>query len=805
MGAARANSSQTVATIREPTIEQYIYYFRLVEGDSQEWRQARQRAFQLDLNSLFAHLEKASERPVTWSLLSLAASDPYVSQPVVTLDADRGQKRPLNWVFSTDGRRAYYVQARTYGDAYLLHVRYYRRGTWPLDIYENMLKNEVWTPWQEEQLLGRFTVFAGMTGLETGYALAAQILRRQVPPRHPIGTLETCGFRRSRLYRGSLHPNAVVLLYEDHDAEWTVHDFLDHWLLCWGFHYRKLDHGLLWCEQVSSSIEEQAVRLDQAMHDGRLETETVEWIASCARLTGQLAALRRRESVIESEWESLAWLLDRLEIEGPDTLLASSLNALRLRRQQLAAGLLRWQRIKDEATHAIANMEGLPALSVLADQGEPQRLGCSDERPLPALDLASIQELPSWTGLGWIPAKAAYFPDLSGSSPDWSSRRYDLLTFSVPGPPDKEGGPLRISSSVLGERIGKMPLSALAAVNALLATDEMAADIADRSIGEQLFQALLDKEGEELFRWALTLARNTGRGLRWQLEITDAPDLEAWPWELLFDAQEGIYPAASAETPFARVVSNATPTRPLLLESPLRLLVAIATPEDVMSRYGLAAFSAAEEAKTLSATLQPLTARGLLQVHTVVSATAAQIYREIHQFRPHVLLMLAHGIVRRGTEHLLLETEAHKGRLVDLRLLQEVIQASSDTRLSILGPAMWHLDEESLKPSIQALWRLARQLAQSGTCVTIGFQTRRSVVRQDTTGTQDLAMRRLIYELLRGLVLGNAVDVALAEARRVLLTEAGGEGVDWSAPRLFLPTPSAQIFQIHSNPPTDAR
>ena len=760
-------------TVSEPTVEQFIFYLRLVEGDDQEWRAARRRAFEMDLNSLAAHLAKWSGRPFRWNANPQESSDPYVSQCLAT----------TGWVSTPNGRRACFAEARTYGDTYRLHIRYYRRGTWPATVYATMRREDVWTPWQEEQLLGQSFFLAGMANLEEGHALAAQILRQQMPPGQGIGELQTCGLEQSRVYRGSTRADTSVFLYSREGAEQAIGSFLDHWAARWEFHRQKLDHELSWCEGISTWLEEQATRLREAIRGGDLQNDLEKWSELYTSYEARLATCLRRENAVQSDLDSLEWLLNRLETEGPDTYFAAFLRPLRARRQQLAASLVNWQRTRDEVARAIAAVVPLTQSLPMPLRGDLSRIWLNSQQPTPVLaDLAAAQQMPAWWGRGWVPAEAIHFPDDSRAFPRWTSRRYDKLSFLITGPRQGDGYRLQVTSSVLGECQGilRLPVDAPQMRGFLTpAPDAQNRGTNMTALGDALFQALLETEREEIYRQALALARATGRGLCCRLSIAQAPELEALPWEYLHDKREDIFLAASAETPFARCLSEADAAHPWPIDQPLRVLITVAAPKDAESRYGLPVSNSEKEIETLRTSLRPLLEANLLKLEIVTHAVPAVIRQATIRFRPHVFHLLGHGVVRRNTEYALIEDETYRGRLANVRVLQEFFLDDEETKLTLLCPA-----EGATEASIQAFLGLARRLNRFGSRAAIAFQ--RPLPAK--------SRQKLIWEFYRALAPLNAADVALAEARRRLLMEIAGEEAAWSAPVLFLPSASGQLF-----------
>ncbi len=103
--------------------------------------------------------------------------------------------------------------------------------------------------------------------------------------------------------------------------------------------------------------------------------------------------------------------------------------------------------------------------------------------------------------------------------------------------------------------------------------------------GEMLYRALFHGETERGYRLALSRL-DPGESLRLRLHIAaDAAELHREPWELLWDSARGVPVAASAATPFARILpvggDGATAAPLLSATQPLRILGVLASPPAV--------------------------------------------------------------------------------------------------------------------------------------------------------------------------------------------------------------------------------
>ena len=101
--------------------------------------------------------------------------------------------------------------------------------------------------------------------------------------------------------------------------------------------------------------------------------------------------------------------------------------------------------------------------------------------------------------------------------------------------------------------------------------------------GERLFNWLLSDEALKM-AWAEVRGQRPQRRIRLRVDAT-APELHAIPWELLRDAADGAAPAqelaATNATPFSRYLAGRWLPGGPILQRPVRILVAIASPENL--------------------------------------------------------------------------------------------------------------------------------------------------------------------------------------------------------------------------------
>ena len=102
------------------------------------------------------------------------------------------------------------------------------------------------------------------------------------------------------------------------------------------------------------------------------------------------------------------------------------------------------------------------------------------------------------------------------------------------------------------------------------------------SIGSELFAGLFVETIATLFRSSLALVRSQNRHLRLRLRI-EPPELHTLPWELLYDPDEKVKLATAADIALVRHFPQRIPVRPTEVRLPLRLLVAISMPVNLVA------------------------------------------------------------------------------------------------------------------------------------------------------------------------------------------------------------------------------
>ena len=182
----------------------------------------------------------------------------------------------------------------------------------------------------------------------------------------------------------------------------------------------------------------------------------------------------------------------------------------------------------------------------------------------------------------------------------------------------------------------------------------------------------------------------------------------------------------------------------------------------------------------MSAAVEMLEARGLLQVDRLDHATLMALQQRLRQQDVHLLHFIGHGAFDPTTQEglLLFEEESRLSRPV-----------SGQTLGTLLGghpPALVFLNacEGARTSTGNAFAGVAQGLIQQGIPAVIAMQT----------AVSDTAAVALSQEFYGALADGYAVDSALVEARKAVW--AAGNEVEWAVPVLFMRAPDGRLFDV---------
>ncbi|MGD2077305.1 MAG: CHAT domain-containing protein [Chloroflexota bacterium] len=286
------------------------------------------------------------------------------------------------------------------------------------------------------------------------------------------------------------------------------------------------------------------------------------------------------------------------------------------------------------------------------------------------------------------------------------------------------------------------------------------------------------KDGERLFNWlmaedALKVAWAEMRGQRPQRRIrlridASAPELHAIPWELLRDAADGGPAqdlAATNATPFSRYLAGRWLPGGPIFQRPVKVLVAIANPENLADYEDLAAVEVEKEWQLLQ---EATAGQDDIQLTLLDQPCTLANIEEALKEGYHVLHFIGHGAYRerggQGTAVLYLADDQNQvalardediASMLDRQLSHSDLVVDDRLRLVFLASC-----QTATRNPADAFRGLAPRLIAAGVPAVVAMQ---DLVPVDTA-------RQFASTFYRQLLVHGQVDLASNEARSALLT-----------------------------------
>jgi hypothetical protein len=269
-----------------------------------------------------------------------------------------------------------------------------------------------------------------------------------------------------------------------------------------------------------------------------------------------------------------------------------------------------------------------------------------------------------------------------------------------------------------------------------------------------------------------------GTSLRLKL-VVRPPELNALPWELLYDPVGSYFLAGRLSFPVVRFVESGTPVASLLARRPLRILHVQSSPKDIPG------FDLERSSQALRSALGRVKDGQPLGEITRLRTATPQALRE-HLRQPfHILHYDGHAYFdeQEGIGKLALVDESGNAHLLDGELLSTYLDGTS-IRLVVLAACATGLDSRQ-----QRFSGIAQRLMRSSSLpavVAMQFAISDTAAAAFTTG---------FYGALAD---DYPVDAAVIEGRKSILDTLAGEpfsAPDWAAPVLFMRSPDGDIFR----------
>lgn len=297
--------------------------------------------------------------------------------------------------------------------------------------------------------------------------------------------------------------------------------------------------------------------------------------------------------------------------------------------------------------------------------------------------------------------------------------------------------------------------------------------------GQQLYETVMASTVGLAYHTSLQEAERQGKGLRLRLNLDGCPELADVPWELLYSPTLHRPLVLSSRTPIVRYVGLPFAAKPLTVQAPLKVLVVVAAPTDLVELD-----TDAEVARIVDAT-EDLTTAGLIQIDVLPQATLTDLVRRLERGDCHVLHFIGHGGYeergRSGEGVLAFENEDRLHQLVPGDKLGLLLHDHVPLRLAVLNAC-----EGARTSPTEPFSGVAQSLVRQGVPAVIAMQFE----------VTDTAATVFGHELYRALADGCTIDRATAIARKAMF--AGNHDVEWATPVLYLRATGGRLFDVRS-------
>jgi hypothetical protein len=296
-----------------------------------------------------------------------------------------------------------------------------------------------------------------------------------------------------------------------------------------------------------------------------------------------------------------------------------------------------------------------------------------------------------------------------------------------------------------------------------------------KELGEKLFQTIFAGDVRDCFRACQSQARSADWGVRIRLDFRRNPSLNNYPWEFLWNEEDGFL-ARSRFTPVVRYLPSAKLPRALQVVPPFRMLVVTATAPNYPH------LNIDQEKENLKQALSGLTSANLLVIEWLDQPTPTklrEILRENLDYF-HVLHYIGHGDVSEDQGgYLVLEREPGTGNTVTGDQFSDLLRDCRQMRLVTLNTC-----HGGRMPGDDSFASIAIELARAQMPAVVAMQHE----IQDRTA---IVFSREFYSRLTG---GWSIYTAMSEARMALFFDHGA-GIEWAIPVLYSRSPKGVIFK----------
>ncbi|MGB2696890.1 MAG: CHAT domain-containing protein, partial [Candidatus Zixiibacteriota bacterium] len=289
--------------------------------------------------------------------------------------------------------------------------------------------------------------------------------------------------------------------------------------------------------------------------------------------------------------------------------------------------------------------------------------------------------------------------------------------------------------------------------------------------GKELFHTVFKDELRDYYEKTLKKARDNG-GLRLRIRVDDnAKELMNLPWEFMHDGDDFL--VTKRETLLSRLPLSIEKKKKKPLNEAISMLIVISSPLDLPENKVL---NTEKEQEVILEALDRLQRERKLDIDFVEDASLDTIQDYLTEKDYHILHFTGHGIFKEDEEkgYLLLEDEDGNRREVEGEDIADILSNYKSLRLVFLSSC-----QTAKASNIRAYPDVSRKLLNRGIPSVVSMQ--HSILDRSAT---DFA-----YRFYHSIASGNAVDVALADARVALYKGEKKNRVDFATPALFLNDP----------------
>jgi len=301
------------------------------------------------------------------------------------------------------------------------------------------------------------------------------------------------------------------------------------------------------------------------------------------------------------------------------------------------------------------------------------------------------------------------------------------------------------------------------------------------TFGEALFTSVFSGDLKVTLATSLAQAESEDLGLRLRLRLTDVPELADIPWEFLRDPGQRRFLALSEWTPLVRYLELPGRLRPLIVSPPLKILVVVASPVDLVR------LDAEAELRRLREALGDLERSGKVVVDAAPAGTLAALSRKLRRDDYHIFHFIGHGGYDADADDGVVAFEDANGRFQQVRAnhLGMLLHDHRTLRMAVLNSC------EGARGSVHDPYAgTAQTLVQQGVPAVVAMQF-------EITDDAAIAFSQTLYEAIAD---GYPVDGAMAQAR--LSISSNVNDVEWATPVLYLRAPDGRIFDVVAAPVT---